>query len=153
METENHKTYSEEETIELGRDFAKKLKPGDVVVFFGDLGSGKTEFIKGICDYFEVEEIVTSPTFTIMNQYSGNIGDKEITIFHIDLYRIKSNEELEEIGFRECIYAKNAIKLVEWAEKAESKLPDNKYVVTIKLDNENENLRKFDIINEYKIEA
>jgi tRNA threonylcarbamoyladenosine biosynthesis protein TsaE len=145
METENFKTMSEDETISLGNTFAKRLILGDVVALYGDLGSGKTEFIKGICDFFKVEEIVTSPTFTIMNQYTGIIKHNDLTIYHIDLYRIKSDKELDEIGFNECIYADDAIKLVEWAEKAENYLPGNRYSIRILTDKDIENNRLIEI--------
>lgn len=138
METENFTTKSEEETIKLGKEFAQKLNFGDIVAFFGNLGTGKTEFIKGICNFFNVKEIVTSPTFTIMNKYNGTANEEDITIFHIDLYRIKNLEELEEIGFEDCIYAENAIKLIEWAEKANGHLKNAKYSVTINFSEDDE---------------
>lgn len=138
-------TNSEEETIKFGTKFAERLIPGDLVAIEGDLGSGKTQFIKGICNYFNVNDIVTSPTFTIMNQYFGTIDNKEIPIYHIDLYRIKFLKELEEIGFSECVYANNGIKLVEWAEKANHLLPDNGYFIKIHFNEQNENERIFKI--------
>ena len=90
-------TNNEQETIVLGKKFAKELNLGDIVYLYGDLGSGKTEFIKGICEFFEVDDLVTSPTFTIMNKYMGELKNHEIPIFHIDLYRIEKNNELNEI--------------------------------------------------------
>lgn len=130
-EIETFFTKSEDETISTGKRFAERLKGGDSVAFYGDLGAGKTEFIKGICSFFNVEEIVTSPTFTIMNKYSGKLQENEIDIFHIDLYRIKDEKELEEIGFQDCVYSGNAIKLIEWAEKANSHLQEPDYSVKI----------------------
>ena len=141
MHTENMISSSENETINLGNQFAHTLKLGDCVAFHGDLGAGKTEFIKGICDFFRVDELVTSPTYTIINQYSGHKSHKEIRIFHVDLYRIKKIDELEEIGFEECIYSKNAIKLIEWSEKADGKLNKVDYEVNITLDDNDENKR------------
>ena len=134
-------TNSEEETIEIGKKFAKELSPGDIVYLYGELGSGKTEFIKGICEYFEVEDLVTSPTFTIMNKYIGEYKNNEIAIFHIDLYRIEQNKELTEIGFDECLFEENSIKLIEWAEKAESHLSKPTFVVKIVPDEDSENIR------------
>lgn len=145
METETITTNSEEETIELGRRFARQLKKGDVVLFFGDLGSGKTEFIKGICRYFDVEEMVTSPTFTIMNQYTGKIFGEQVTIYHIDLYRIKTKQELAEIGFEECVFASDSIKLVEWAENSHHIVKFVTYKVNIKSDFDNLNERLIEI--------
>lgn len=143
---DNYSTNSEEETAELGRTFAKRLLPGDVVAFYGDLGAGKTEFIRGICTNYNVKELVTSPTFTIMNQYSGEYNNDEIKIFHIDLYRIKNQNELEEIGFDDCIYSKSSIKLIEWAEKAEERLGNLSYEVNIKLDENEDSKRKIEIL-------
>ncbi len=145
MEAENHTTHSEEETIKLGFDFARNLAEGDIVALYGDLGSGKTEFIKGICKYLKVDDFITSPTFTIINQYHGNLDDKDISIYHIDLYRIKSDKELEDIGFSDCVYSDNAIKLIEWPEKSHGALPKNGFSVRIDTDNNDEDLRRISI--------
>ena len=135
-------TKNEQETIDLGKRFAKELSLGDIVYLYGDLGSGKTEFIKGICEYFDVDDLVTSPTFTIMNKYMGDLKHHEIPIFHIDLYRIEKNHELNEIGFQECLFEENSIKLIEWAEKAESLLKKPTYIVRIVPDEDSENIRQ-----------
>lgn len=142
MDSEIFTTSNENETIKLGNDFAKNLKIGDTVAFYGDLGAGKTEFIKGICDNYNVDEIVTSPTFTIMNKYNGKINDEKVTIFHIDLYRIKKENELTEIGFEDCIYSNDSIKLIEWAEKANGQLHKTDYKITISFSDKNEDDRK-----------
>src|SRR5690606_18229308 len=99
MQEQNINSKSEKETIKLGFDFAKELKFGDVVALYGELGAGKTEFIKGLCHALNVEQMVTSPTFTIMNCYNGKINRSEVSIYHVDLYRIKNASELDEIGF------------------------------------------------------
>jgi tRNA threonylcarbamoyladenosine biosynthesis protein TsaE len=145
MQTGKIISHSEEETIALGFEFAQRLILGNSVSLFGQLGAGKTEFIKGICRYFKVEEIVTSPTFTIINQYSGIKDDEEIVIYHIDLYRIKSQKEFEEIGFEDCLYSPDAIKLIEWADKVSGILSTSTYTVTISLSDEAENDRIFEI--------
>lgn len=150
MEIEKYITRSEEETIDLGEKFAERLLPGDTVAFFGDLGAGKTEFIKGICKALGVTELVTSPTFTIMNQYFGLIKDHEIKIYHIDLYRIKDIKELEDIGFQDCIYSDDTIKFIEWSEKAGEKLDNINYKVKIEIDDDTENDR---IISLEKLKA
>ncbi len=146
METETFTTHNEEETIKLGEKFASMLIKGDVVLFYGDLGAGKTEFIKGICRHFKVDEIVTSPTFTIMNQYSGLIDNQEFTIYHVDLYRIKTKDELDEIGFEDCLFSPDAIKLVEWAENANGIVKFSNYTVKIKADFDDETERLIEII-------
>jgi tRNA threonylcarbamoyladenosine biosynthesis protein TsaE len=143
MEIQTIITHSEDETVRLGYKFAGRLKPGDIVSLYGTLGSGKTEFIKGIAEFFDVEEIVTSPTFTIINQYFGKIHDAEIPIYHIDLYRIKSEKELTEIGFTECINSSNTIKLIEWAEKAPNLKIDSNFLIEISLSETDENQRIF----------
>jgi tRNA threonylcarbamoyladenosine biosynthesis protein TsaE len=142
MTTETLRSDSEDTTIALGQDFASRLHIGDVVALYGDLGAGKTEFVKGICSYFEVEQLVTSPTFTIINQYAGSFPDGNVVkLYHVDLYRIDSQEELAEVGFDDCVFAHDAIKLVEWSEKAEHLLPAAHYTVHIATDAQEDNVR------------
>lgn len=123
-------SHSEQETLAIAEDFCKELVIGDIVALIGQLGTGKTLFIRGICKHFQVEEIVTSPTFTIMNQYTGYIHGNEFSIIHIDLYRIKNINELVDLGFLEILSTPNSIILIEWAEKAESLLPKPHYRIT-----------------------
>lgn len=117
---------SPEETIIFGKDFAKTLEPGDIVGLFGALGSGKTQFVKGICEYFNVKDQVNSPTFVIVNEYSGVIENKNkiIKINHMDLYRIKSIEELSGIGI-ESYSGNDSICIIEWAELADEYFKGN----------------------------
>lgn len=136
---------SEKDTIKMGIEFAKELKIGDVVALYGELGAGKTEFVKGLCQAFGVEQIVTSPTFTIMNCYNGEVDNKDVSIYHVDLYRIKKAEELDEIGFDECIHSKNDIKFIEWAEKAGNRLSKIDFSISFKLDDDDENFRQIQI--------
>ncbi len=114
---------SEAETIERGKEFAKQLQPGSLVALYGDLGAGKTQFVKGICRTFEVAETVNSPTFTIVNEYHGTMP-----VFHIDLYRMKNIEEIFGIGFDEYLDS-GGICLVEWAEKLDGIIPESRYEV------------------------
>jgi len=114
------------QTYNLGVDFSKKLKAGDVVAFYGGLGVGKTYFIKGICRGLGVKDNVLSPSFTIINEYTG-----DLKIYHIDFYRIEKVNELREIGIEEYLY-NSGICLIEWADKVESLLPQNK--IDIKID-------------------
>lgn len=144
---EKYTTNSEEETLELGRKFAERLKAGDVVAIEGDLGSGKTEFIKGIGEYFNVEDTVNSPTFTIMNHYTGTLDDEEIDIFHIDLYRIENEKELAEIGFDECIHSPEYIKLIEWPNKAGDRINNLNYKIIINTDEDDEVRREIEILH------
>lgn len=129
----NYQLYTstcEKDTFRLGVDLASDLRPGDIVAFYGDLGSGKTEFIKGICARLKVEDLVSSPTFTIVNQYTGvNDNDREVLIYHIDLYRIESEKELDDIGLCEILADSTAIKLIEWSEHEYGTLPNQRYEV------------------------
>lgn len=140
-------SHSEEETKQFGKEFGEKLSHGDVVALYGELGAGKTEFVTGICEAFDVEEIVTSPTFSIINQYFGtdNRGD-DITLYHLDLYRLHSKEELDEIGFTECIHSQNVIKIIEWAEHGKALLPAVHYSVHITIPETDESHRIIEIV-------
>ena len=119
-------TRSEQETIALGESFAERLRPGDVVAFFGTLGTGKTRFIKGICGGLGVAEHVTSPTFTIVNEYRGSA----MRVYHFDFYRLKELRELREIGFDDYLLA-GGVCLVEWAEQVAALLPARRYDVRL----------------------
>ena len=115
---------SEAETIQTGFEFAKTIKLNDVIGLDGELGSGKTQFIKGICNYFHVEETVNSPTFIIVNEYNGKFYPDEriLKIFHFDLYRLNHPSELEVIGFDDYMKIPYSLILIEWPELAEEYL-------------------------------
>jgi len=110
-------TQSAEETEALGQALAGQLHAGDVVGLYGDLGAGKTCFVRGVASAFQVRGPVTSPTFTLVNEYSGRIP-----LFHFDLYRLNHALELEDLGVDDYLYAEG-ISLLEWAEKGERLLP------------------------------
>lgn len=101
---------SEKETIKIAKRFAKSLKPGAIVLLSGDLGAGKTVFSKGFCLGRGVKNDVVSPTFTIVNDYSGKVN-------HYDLYRLSGVKEFEDTGAQELLYSLNAVSIVEWPEK------------------------------------
>lgn len=127
------RSTSEEETIAAGKSFAKKLKAGDIVRLEGELGAGKTHFVKGIASYFGIpEDKVSSPTFTIVNEYNG-----DISLFHFDCYRILRIEDAIEIGTEEYLFG-DGISVIEWASKIEELLPKDVIVVKFKHINENE---------------
>ena len=117
-------THSRLETIELGKSFAQTLLPGAVVGLFGDLGSGKTHFVMGVCEALAAGAHVTSPTFTIINEYPASFG----AVVHIDLYRITTRAEIAELGIEEY-FNENCICLIEWAEAALEFLPAQHHVV------------------------
>jgi tRNA threonylcarbamoyladenosine biosynthesis protein TsaE len=114
MNAREFTTHSSDETIALGRDLAEILKPPKLVLLRGDLGAGKTTLVKGIAEAFRAasEEDVTSPTFTLIHEYHG----PEVNIYHIDLYRVDSQRELETLGLDDLV-SENSILLVEWGEK------------------------------------
>jgi len=107
-------THSAEETTDLGRRIASELKPGSIVLLRGDLGAGKTTMVKGIAEGFQAAkaEDVTSPTFTLIHEYRG----PAVTLFHIDLYRIDTQRELDTLALDDLMTA-NSILLIEWGEK------------------------------------
>ncbi len=113
----------------LGRRFASALKAGDVVALYGDLGSGKTQFVKGVCAGIGVTEHVTSPTFTLINEYRNHGG---IPVFHLDLYRLRSFDEVLSLGIEEYL-DDDGVSMIEWAEKAERILPREKYSVRFRV--------------------
>ncbi len=115
-------TRSVKETLEAGKEFAAGLKRGDVIELKGNLGTGKTQFVKGVCEYFKVKDVVSSPTFIIVNEYKGTDDEGiDLKIFHFDLYRLKNAGELEVIGFEEYL-RDDCIVLIEWPEFAEKYL-------------------------------
>lgn len=118
-------THSEEETRNLGIKLGKRLKKGDCVAFYGELGAGKTVFIKGIVKGLECLEPVRSPSFIIVAEYKC-----KIPIFHIDLYRIESN--VSSLDLKEYFYG-DGICLVEWAERIKDHIPDNRIDIHIKI--------------------
>jgi tRNA threonylcarbamoyladenosine biosynthesis protein TsaE len=107
-------TKSAEETIALGRELALSLAPPKIVVLRGDLGAGKTTLVKGIAQAFQAaeEEDVTSPTFTLIHEYRGPAA----TVYHIDLYRVDTQRELETLGLDDLM-TENSVLLIEWGEK------------------------------------
>ncbi|HKD78282.1 MAG TPA: tRNA (adenosine(37)-N6)-threonylcarbamoyltransferase complex ATPase subunit type 1 TsaE [Candidatus Angelobacter sp.] len=112
----NYSTHSSDETTEVGRQLAAQLKPGTIVLLRGDLGAGKTTLVKGIAEGFKAAraEDVTSPTFTLIHEYRA----PEITLYHIDLYRIDTQRELDTLALDDLMTAKS-ILLIEWGEKFE----------------------------------
>jgi len=122
-------TTSADETIRLGESFASHLLRGSVVALYGDLGAGKTQFVKGVCRAFGVRTAVSSPTFVLLNRYDGVGHDGgEILLYHLDCYRVTSLNEIYDIGYEEIING-NEICLIEWAEKVEGLLPERRYDV------------------------
>lgn len=126
-------THSEEETHQEGFRFGKQLSSNSIVSFFGDLGAGKTTFIRGIVSAWHRTDIVHSPTFTYLNIYEGNK-----TIYHFDLYRLQSEREFLTMGFDEYLFA-DGICCIEWSERIERILP--KEVINVKIEHLADNRR------------
>jgi tRNA threonylcarbamoyladenosine biosynthesis protein TsaE len=121
-------THSAEETIDLGREIARDLIPPKLVMLSGDLGAGKTTLIKGIAEGFNAaeEQNVTSPTFTLIHEYRGPAA----TVFHIDLYRIDTQRELDTLALDD-LRADDAVILIEWGEKFEQVKRDSEVKISI----------------------
>jgi len=117
-------TYSPEETRALGTELAKTLAPGAILALVGDLGCGKTAFVKGVVDAFGEGEEVTSPTFTLVNEYEG-----EIPIYHFDVYRLE-NPSVDECDWMDDYFFADGICLVEWADNIKRVLPEDTLRIT-----------------------
>lgn len=130
-------TTSTEATQALGGEIAKRLQPGIIVALFGDLGSGKTCLVQGICRGIGVKDRVTSPTFIMINEYKGHLEGSEIPIYHFDLYRLRDPIELYELGYEEYFY-NDGICFIEWAERAEELLPEDALRVYLRYISDNE---------------
>lgn len=118
---------SKKETIEYGRKLARKLKGGDVLCLYGELGAGKTTLVKGIAEGLGIKKTIKSPTFTLMNVYEVR-SQKPIanSLVHIDTYRLKSEEDLYEIGAEDYIGAPDTVTVIEWPEKIKKLLKGKK---------------------------
>ena len=130
-------TKSAEETRKLGADFAAKLRDRDVVALYGELGSGKTQFVKGICSSLGTKQVVNRPTFIIVNEYSS---EKFSNIFHFDFYRLKNYSDVESTGFGDYMNSRGIV-IIEWPEIVEASLPANTKKVHIAHTGESENYR------------
>ena len=113
-------TNSEEETEALGARLAEQLGPGAVVAFTGDLGAGKTAFTRGLARGLGIPDRVTSPTFTIVNEYEGG----RLPLFHFDMYRLASSDELFDIGWEDYL-ARGGVCAVEWSENVSEALEED----------------------------
>ena len=129
-------THSEMETEALGARLAERLTPGAVVACRGDLGVGKTAFTRGLARGLECRERVTSPTFTIVNEYEGG----RLPLFHFDLYRLEGAEDLFDIGWDDYL-DRGGVCAVEWSERAEEALPPGTIRVALDRCPENETWR------------
>lgn len=122
-------SYSKEDTFNVGVRIGKEAKPGQVCCIYGDLGVGKTVISQGVAAGLGVDDIVNSPTFTIVKEYASG----RLPLYHFDVYRIGDVEEMEEIGYHDMIYG-DGICLIEWANLIEEILPARYTRITIEKD-------------------
>ncbi len=135
------RSHSPEETIGIARGFAAQLVPGDIVAFFGEVGSGKTLFIRGICLELGVEKI-SSPTFVIMNEYEGVCRNSAVVLRHFDFYRIEGEAQLTELGVDEFLSDPLSLVFLEWTEHAQLHLPREYWSVHLrKVNDETRDIR------------
>ena len=132
-------SHSEQETEALGAALAQRLHGGDVIAYRGDLGAGKTAFTRGLARGLGCTGRVTSPTFTIVNEYEG-----EIPLFHFDLYRLGDEEELWDIGWEDYL-GRGGVCAVEWSESFPRAIPPEAVTVTIRRCPENEDWRRITV--------
>lgn len=111
---------STEETESFGREFAGNVKPGDVLALTGELGSGKTQFVKGLCAALSCNAPVTSPTFTLIHEYSGG----RLPIYHFDFFRVEDRRSAERLGLDDYFFG-DGVSVIEWADKFRDLIPEN----------------------------
>lgn len=131
---------NEQETKSLGKKIAKYMKKGDIIVLSGELGSGKTKFVEGFLSFYNLQDEISSPTFTIVNEYIN----ENTSIFHFDVYRLSDSSEFYAIGGEE--YFEKGICLIEWGELISDILPKNRIDIKFKRDTINSDKRIIDII-------
>ena len=140
-------TKSPEQTELLGKKLAELLRPGDVIAYYGDLGAGKTAFTRGLAVGLGIREAVTSPTYTIVNEYLSG----RMPLFHFDMYRLSSSDELFDIGWEDYL-ARGGVCAVEWSENVEDALTDA-ISITIEKDPAQLDWRKITIEGGARFEA
>lgn len=118
-------SHSEAETRKIAKTFAPNLVPGDIIALIGDLGAGKTAFTKGLAEFFEAEQDVSSPTFTIVNEYNGNLD-----LFHFDAYRLE-NVDPDNCDWMDDYFFGSGICVIEWAQNIKQILPKGYFLVRI----------------------
>ena len=122
---------TEEDTINLGKKIGKQLKKGDVVALDGSLAAGKTYLTKGIAQGLDIEEDITSPTFTLISEYSGRFN-----LYHMDVYRLEGVEDFLDLGTEEMLYG-DGVCVIEWSKKVKQALPKNTIYIDIMVNDDN----------------
>ncbi len=119
-------THSAEETIEFAKEIGSRLKKGDIVAYTGGLGAGKTTFTRGLAMGLGMDDNVTSPTFSLVNEYHS----RDISLYHFDMYRIMGADDLETTGFYDYS-TDDSVFAIEWSENISEELPDNAVIINI----------------------
>lgn len=127
-------THSPEETEKIGEVLAKSLQPGTILAYRGDLGAGKTAFTRGLARGLGCKETVTSPTYTIVNEYLGG----RLPLFHFDMYRLASSDDLWDIGWEDYL-DREGVCAVEWSENVQDAMED---AITVTIEKLGENTRR-----------
>lgn len=131
---------SENDTVRIGKALGRGLRRGAVVAFYGDLGAGKTAFIRGVAQGLGIDARVTSPTFTIVNEYPGRVP-----LFHFDMYRLGSADELFEIGWEDYLH-RGGVCCVEWTENVEDAIPPE--AIRVEIEKTGDNSRTITVTGE-----
>ena len=118
-------TQTASDTIKLGSEIGKKLKAGDIIALKGNLAAGKTTITKGIAMSLDIENEITSPTYTLISEYEG-----KLPLYHMDMYRIDSVEEFELLGVDEMLFG-TGVSVIEWSERVEEYLPEDHIIINI----------------------
>lgn len=133
------KSNNEADTKKFAKNLACKLQIGDIIVLSGELGSGKTKFTEGLLEYFNLQDEISSPTFTIVNEYNSTL----CPIYHFDVYRLEDEDEFLAIGGEE--YFEKGICIIEWGEMIENLLPKEYIKISFSKEDVNENIRNLNI--------
>lgn len=143
MQIKSLNTDSFAKTQEFAVDFAKSLKPGDILCLYGDLGSGKTTFVQGLARGLNINRRIISPTFIIARHYEMGSGN----FYHIDLYRVKTHADLLSFGLDDILSDPDNIVVIEWAEKLDTLLPKKRYELKFNIIEDD---KRFIEINKYE---
>ena len=132
---EKRRTTSEQETVAFGKEFSDQLRSGDMVLFYGGLGCGKTAMIRGIGEGLGINpSLINSPTFVLLNQYQGSLHGEPVVVNHFDFYRLGSVAEIVGMGFDDYQNDDGAVCLVEWAERLESSVSGPYWRIKMQMD-------------------
>ena len=131
-------TKSEQETFAFASEFSKRLRGGEIIALYGDLGAGKTVFVRGLAAGLGIKDIVKSPTFVIMKCFRG----KKLNLCHIDAYRLRTGTELEDIGAMDFFGRPKVVTVIEWAERIPELLEKSAKLIKVRIEHLGKNKRK-----------